>query len=178
MSHGVKGNWPVSCIAVVRRDRERVARVDQKFIVVKKKLQQDAAGRDKVTSSGAYTDSRARYLGGHPDHDERAEGTLVVDDSAITFTAADASVGFALYRTDIKSVASHVDKLHFEQVGVEDGVAIDPDATLLRPTTIVTVSDPEGVYPGGLDVRFGFRNEYYAKVFAKKVASRFTVGPF
>jgi hypothetical protein len=35
IGHGVDGTWPVSCIAVVRKNRTHVARVDQKFIVVK-----------------------------------------------------------------------------------------------------------------------------------------------
>jgi hypothetical protein len=40
------------------------------------------------------------------------------------------------------------------------------------------VADPEGIFPDGLPIRLGFRNEYHAKLFAKKVATRFDVGPF
>jgi len=37
IGHGISGNWLVACVAVVRDDRRRVARFDQKFIVVKGK---------------------------------------------------------------------------------------------------------------------------------------------
>ena len=41
-----------------------------------------------------------------------------------------------------------------------------------RSTAVVTVEDPEGVYPEGFNVRFGFRNEYYARSFSKKCSDK------
>lgn len=142
------------------------------------RLRQDLAALENATSLDAYTDDRARYIDGHPNYDERADGTVIVDDAAIGFSANDGAVRFLLRKEDIKFVVFRMERLGFEQAQIEENVLIDPDATLLRPTAIVTVSDPENVFPGGLDVRFGFRNEYHARLFEKKVATRFDVGPF
>jgi hypothetical protein len=142
------------------------------------RLRQDVAALENATSSGAYTDDRARYVSGHPEHDARADGTVAVDDAAITFRADDGSADFTLRREDVAAVVYRMDRLHFEQAEFEEDVLIDPDATLLRPTAVVTVADPEGIFPDGLPIRLGFRNEYHAKLFAKKVATRFDVGPF
>ena len=65
-----------------------------------------------------------------------------------------------------------------EQAEAEDEIPIGEHETLLRFTTVVTVKDPEELYPDGLKVRFGFRNEYYAKLFSKRCAERFGVAPF
>lgn len=142
------------------------------------RLREDLAALENATSSGAYTDDHARYLGGHPKHGERADGTVVVDDAAIAFNSNDGAVRLLLRKEAIRFVAFRLERLHFEQAEIEEDVVIDPDATLLRPTAVVTVSDPEGIFQEGLDVRFGFRNEYHAKLFEKKVATRFDVGPF
>lgn len=142
------------------------------------RLRQDLAALENATSSSAYTDGRARYIGGHPKHDERADGTVVVDDVGITFNAHHGGLRFLIPKKDIKAVVFRMERLHFEQALNEEGVHIDPDATLLRPAAEVTMSDPEDIFPGGLKVRFGFRNEYHARLFEKKIADRYDVGPF
>jgi len=142
------------------------------------RLRHDLAALENATSLDAYTDDRARYIDGHPNYDGRADGTVIVDDAAIEFSAKDGAVRFLLRKEDIKFVVFRMERLDCEQAQIEEDVLIDPDATLLRSTAIVTVSDPENVLPGGLDVRFGFRNEYHAKLFEKKVATRFDVGSF
>jgi len=142
------------------------------------RLREDLAALENATSTGVYTDDHARYLGGHPKYDERADGTVIVDDAAIAFNSNDGVVQFLLHREAIETVVFRMDRLHAEQAQIEEDVLIDPDATLLRPTVVVTVSDSEAIFPEGLDVRFGFRNEYHAKLFEKKVAARFDVGLF
>ena len=142
------------------------------------RLREDLAALENATSSGAYVDDRARYVGGHPKHDVRADGTVIVDDGAIAFNADDGSVRFLLRSGDIEAVFYRMERLGFEQAQIEEDVSIDPDATLLRPIAVVTVADPEEILPGGLTIRFGFRNEYHARLFEKKVATRFDVGPF
>lgn len=142
------------------------------------RLREDLAALENATSSEAYTDDHARYIGGHPKHNERADGRVLVDDAGIAFSSRDGAVRFLLRKEDIRFIQFHVDRLHFEQAEIEEEALIDPHATLLRPTAVVTVSDPEEIFPGGLDVRFAFRNEYHARLFEKKVAARFDVGPF
>ncbi len=156
-------------------DKQFGSRLPPDFMV---RLREDLAALENATSSGAYADDRARYIGGHPKHDERADGAVVVDDAGIAFNSGDGAVRLLLRHEDIKFVQFHLERLHFEQAEIEENVLIDPDATLLRPTAVLTISDPEGIFPGGLDVRFAFRNEYHARLFEKKVASRFDVGPF
>ena len=170
---GLKELSPVSCVAVVRKDRQSVARIDGKFAMIKGK-QEPSEGVVKP-SSEAYADTQARYLGGHPQFDHGAVGTVIVDDAGINFSAADNSMQLSLQKSEICSAVFRMDKLHFEQAEFEEGVFIDPDATLLRPIAVVTVTDPEEIVADGLRVRFAFRNEYQAKVFVKKLCTRFGI---
>jgi hypothetical protein len=141
------------------------------------KLRRDLAALENATLADIYIDDRARYLSGHPLYNEHADGTLSIDETGISFNANDGSARFFVRKEDIETVLFQLDRLHFEQAEIEEDVSIDPHATLLRPTAIVTVSDPEKIMPLGLEIRFGFRNEYHAKLFEKKVATRFDVGP-
>jgi hypothetical protein len=65
-----------------------------------------------------------------------------------------------------------------ERAEYEEGVTIGPHEWLTRYTVILHVKDPEGVMPGGLQVRLAFRNEYFSKVFEKRCLEAFNVTPF
>lgn len=69
----------------------------------------------------------------------------------------------------VVGVTFEIEHLGMEQAEAEEDVLIGDHETLLRPTAVVTVKDPEAVYAAGFNVRFAFRNEYYAKLFTKKL---------
>jgi len=143
-----------------------------------KKLKQDLTELENATSPGKYVDDKARYLGGHPGHDEIADGALTIEHDHIRFVSTDSSVIMAIPISGVDYVLFETQRLCMEQAEMEEGVLVDEFSTLLRPTTVVVVKDPEDVYPEGFKVRFGFRNDYYARLFAKKCSDRLGVPPF
>ena len=142
------------------------------------KLKQDLTDLEQATELKEYVDDRVHYLGGHPNLDNRGGGTLTLDDEFIRFVSNDRTMSLQIPKTAVKRLAFENQSLSMEQAEVEEEVLIGEYETLLRTTTVVTVNDPENVYPEGLDVRFGFRNEYYARVFSKKCSEKYGLPPF
>jgi hypothetical protein len=145
---------------------------------VLEKLRLDLVDLEKATESKRYVDDSVSYLGGHPKHDERGSGTLTLDDELIRFVSIDGTTRLGIPKASVENVYFENQGLGMEQAEAEEEAPIGLNEILLRPTTVVVVKDPEGVLPEGFNVRFGFRNEYYGRLFSRKCSDKFGLFPF
>jgi len=125
-----------------------------------------------------YTDDNCRYLGGDPRLDESGDAEVEVRDDGIRIQLANSEVVLVIPKSAIETVQATTQWLGMEQAEYEEGVIIGPDESLLRHVAVIVARDPEGIYPGGFNIRLSFRNEYVSKLFEKRCSEAFSLLPF
>ena len=129
----------------------------------------------------AYTDEHCRYLGGDPRLAETGPAKVGLRDDCIRIELLESEEEAAVLRipkSAIQGVRKETQRLGMEQAEYEEDIVIGPHEWLTRFTVVLDVNDPEGVEPGGLQVRVGFRDEYFSKVFVKRCREAYSLAPF
>ena len=133
-----------------------------------------------------YEDDKCTYLDGHPSYDDRAHAHACVKlshNKIDVILDSDPVCTFEIGLDDILHIeyarAQTFDEAHMalvDQLSMELGPLYvygpeppGPPATPIGHKAIVWVKDPEGILPQGMKIRFAFRNEYYSKLFIKRV---------
>ena len=128
-----------------------------------------------------YADGDCRYLGGDPRLDERglAEVSLMDDGIWVKLLASE-EPGARLHipKAAIEFIRTETQHVGMEQAEFEEDVLIEPDEYLIRHVVVLHVKDPEGIGTGDWQVRIGFRNDYYARVFEKRCTEAYELPPF
>lgn len=124
-----------------------------------------------------YKDPNVRYRGGHPQVDEYEDMSVEVDDELLRlrFPSKDRKADIVVPRGACDHIELVEELLGFERAEAEEGASIPVDASLVRHCVIVVIKDPERVLPEGIRIKMAFRNEYQAKVFAKRCQDFFGV---
>jgi len=131
-----------------------------------------------------YEDEKCTYCWGDPRFEDRfVTGSLTLAPDGVSFVAEQDSIVWP--KAAIKSVKyAPTHPVDLEEIARTQGVEAAQDIEVglamdvaPEPALSIVVHDPEGVEPDGFDVRILFRNQYYAKVFAKRVSTTFGV-PF
>ena len=127
-----------------------------------------------------YEDDRCTYLDGHPSYGHRAHACIKLSHNKIdVILGSDPGSAFEIGLDDVLKT-EYVPPQSFEEAqkefeeisaiskGTDWAISYNPGP--LGPTSIVWVKDPKGIYSEGMKITFEFRNEYYAKLFIKKIA--------
>ena len=125
-----------------------------------------------------YDDDKCTYCWGDPRLDKRfVSGRLILTSEGVRFESdADAIVWpKAAIRTIVYTPTHPVD---LDEIARSSGIDAAQDIAVGLSMDQVpelalsfAVDDPEGVVPDGFDIRILFRNEYFAKVFAKRAST-------
>lgn len=126
-----------------------------------------------------YDDDKCTYCGGDPRLEHRlVKGTLILTEEAVKFEGEEDSVVWPRSRIkEIKYAPTAPMDVDMEAIirthgidaaqDIDIALAMDPPVPP-EPALSFRVDDPEHVKPEGFDIRVVFRDEYYAKVFAKR----------
>lgn len=127
-----------------------------------------------------YIDDEVRYLGGHPKFDWIGPARLDLDDELVRISPKDEqqSMPLLISRGSIGRVVFESQRLGMSEAEASWDVAIGPDEWLVASTVVVVVKDPERIFQEGFRVRLGFRNDWYAKVFEKRLVESHRMPPF
>ena len=129
----------------------------------------------------SYTGFQCKYLGGDPRLLDTGPAEVDVSGSVIRITVkGENGINEVSHcpAADIQQVFFQEQRLRMEQAEYEEGIQIGDNETLIRPTVVVVVRDPEGILPEGIRVRLRFRSEYHAKVFEKRCTDLLNLAPF
>jgi hypothetical protein len=126
-----------------------------------------------------YEDDNCTYCWGDPRLDQRfVPGKLVLSADGVRFVGEHDTLAWP--KGNIRSVEyAPTHGVDLEELARSYGIEAAQDIDLgladhvPEPALRLVVEDPEGVELHGFDVRVMFRNEYYAKVFAKRMSAAF-----
>jgi hypothetical protein len=129
-----------------------------------------------------YVDNRCRYLGGFPDLPAFNDATVEITSDALRLSlqtaGPPATQDLIVGRSRMISARYEEQHLGMEQAEIEEDELIGDHEWLIRHTVVLVVTDPADVMPGGLRIRLGFRNEYYARLCAKRCIEMLGSCPF
>ena len=143
-------------------------------------LESDAIDKGTHTLAMSYIDDQCVYIGGDPREEADCEGSVSVSSDFITFEghsgrliewkldeviAADYKPGYTYSADEKREAYQEAKHIAMNQGSVLAHFRMDD----IPSGTIVRIQDPERIIPEGLPIHLGFRSEYCARLFAKRV---------